>query len=250
MSLKKEMSKKTSSDSDNTRTAAHHVKPPKQAAALATKKANHPAPETSHKPQKKFKTEALSMEKDKKITKNSNDLYHLFIDELEDMHSSEKQIIASLPKLIELASLTELKQALSAHLEETRNQVDRIDEIFSILNVDPQKKNCEAMEGIIKEVKELVKNKEKSPLLDAAIIAAAQKVEHYEIASYGTLRSFAKNLDLDSKIADLLQSTLDEESAVDRKLTRLAEGSFFSSGVNKEAKVFCCGVANNFANKS
>ena len=99
----------------------------------------------------------------------------------------------------------------------------------------PQEKTCEAMEGILREADEIVQNKTKSPLLDAAIISAAQKVEHYEMASYGTLRSFAKHLDLDSQIGTLLQDTLNEEGAADKKLTKIAEGSFFSSGVNKEA---------------
>lgn len=91
------------------------------------------------------------------------------------------------------------------------------------------------MVGLLEEAEELVENKTKSPALDAAIISAAQKVEHYEIASYGTLRSFAKNLSLDSEIADLLQETLNEEGNADKTLTKIAEGSFFSSGVNKVA---------------
>ena len=168
----------------------------------------------------------------------NQDLYQLFIDELEDMYSSETQIIESLPKLIKLASFPDLKEALKKHLKETENQVVRIENIFSILNVKIQEKNCEAMEGLLKEADDLVANKAQSPVLDAAIISAAQKVEHYEIASYGTLRSFAKYLDLDSEIADLIQATLDEEGEADKKLTKIAEGSIFFSGVNKEAVEF------------
>lgn len=165
----------------------------------------------------------------------NQDLFQLFIEELEDMYSSEHQIIDSLPKLINLASLPDLKEALTNHLKETKNQVRRIEKIFSILNLRAKEKTCEAMEGILKEAEELSENKTKSPSLDAAIISAAQKVEHYEIASYGTLRSFAKHLDLDNEISDLLKETLDEEAAADKKLTKIADGSFFSSGVNKEA---------------
>lgn len=167
--------------------------------------------------------------------KNNQDLFKLFIDELEDMYSSEHQIIESLPKLIRLASSSDLKEALTKHLHETENQAKRLEQIFSILNLSSEEKTCEAMEGILREAEELTENKTKSPTLDAAIISAAQKVEHYEIASYGTLRSFAKSLELDSDIIDLLQDNLDEEGAADKKLTKIAEGSLFTTGVNKEA---------------
>lgn len=166
---------------------------------------------------------------------HNQDLYGLFIDELADMYNSEKQIVKAFPKLIKIASLPDLKEALTKHWNETENQVRRIEKIFHILNQRPQEKTCEAMEGLIKEADELIQNKDKSPTLDAAIISAAQKMEHYEIASYGTLRSFAKHLDLDSEIIDLLQATLDEEGSADKKLTKIADGSFFMSGVNTEA---------------
>jgi len=159
----------------------------------------------------------------------------LFIKELEDMYSSENQILEALPKLIKAASLPDLKEALSKHLKETQNQVTRLEKIFSILDLPIQENTCEAMEGILKEGDEIVHNKAKSATLDAAIICAAQKVEHYEIASYGTLRSFAQYLDLDRKIVDLIQDTLDEEGAADKALTKIAEGTMFTSGINKEA---------------
>lgn len=164
-----------------------------------------------------------------------NDLFELFIEELKDMYSSENQIVESLPKLIKLASLPDLKEALTKHLKETENQVGRIERICSALNLEPSENKCEAMEGLLREAEELTESRSKSPALDAAIISAAQKVEHYEIASYGTLKSFAKQLDLESEIIDLLQETLDEEGAADKKLTKIAEGSIFSSGVNREA---------------
>lgn len=167
----------------------------------------------------------------------NQDLFQLFIDELEDMYSSEQQIIEALPKMIKLANAQELKDALSKHLKETEYQVTRIEKIFTILNMEAKEKTCNGMKGILEEAQGMVKNKSKSAALDAAIISAAQKVEHYEIASYGTLRSFAKFMDLDSDIVDLIQDSLDEEGAADKKLTKIAEGSLFTSGVNKEAAV-------------
>lgn len=162
-------------------------------------------------------------------------LYDLFVEELADAYSFEQQIVESLPKLIRLASLPELKEAIKTHLEETEEQVTRIKKIFSILHISIEDKTCEAMEGLLKEAEEITENFSKSPTLDAAIIGALQKVEHYEIASYGTLRSFAKHLDLGREVIDLLQTSLNEEGAADKKLTKIADGSFFSSGVNKEA---------------
>lgn len=162
-------------------------------------------------------------------------LYELFVDELADMYNSEKQIVRALPKLIQLASNSDLKEAISKHLKETQNQVTRIEKIYSILGISAEDQECEAMQGLLEEANRLTESGTKSTTLDAAIISAAQKVEHYEIASYGTLRSFAKFLDFDSKVIDLLTDTLDEEAAADKKLTKIAEGSIFSTGVNKEA---------------
>lgn len=165
----------------------------------------------------------------------NQDLFQLFISELNDMYSAENQIIRSLPDLIKLCTSSDLREALTNHLNETEQQVIRIDEICSILGITPSENLCEAMQGLLAEADELVKNKSKSPVLDAAIISAAQKVEHYEIASYGTLRSFAKHLDLDRKIANLLQESLDEEGAADKTLTKIADGSLLSGGINQEA---------------
>lgn len=165
----------------------------------------------------------------------SHDLNDLFIDELEDMFSSEQQIIEALPKMIKLASTPDLKEALTDHLHETENQFSRLKKVFSIIKHSPKAVTCEAMEGLIDEANELTENKPKSAGLDAAIIVAAQKIEHYEMASYGALRSFAKQLDLGSEVVDLLQETLNEEGNADKKLTKIAEGSMFFSGVNKNA---------------
>lgn len=162
-------------------------------------------------------------------------LYELFIEQLKDMYGAEQQIIDSLPKLIKLASLPDLKDALNNHLKETKGQVEKLETVFSILNITPQEVTCKAMKGLLGEADEVVKKFTKSPTLDAAIIAAAQKVEHYEMASYGTLRSFAKHLEFDRQVVNLLQEILDEEGAADKKLTKIATGTFFSSGVNAEA---------------
>lgn len=163
------------------------------------------------------------------------DLNELFLDELQDMYDAENQIIESLPLMIKSASSADLKEALTKHLKETEGQVKRLEEIFSIMGKPIKGKKCDAMAGILKEAEKLISNKSKSQVLDAAIICAGQKVEHYEMATYGSLHSFAKHLELDSSIPYLIQQNLDEEGAADKKLTKLAEGSIFSSGINREA---------------
>lgn len=162
-------------------------------------------------------------------------LYQLFIDEIQDMYSCEVQIIESLPYLIKSAFHEDLKKALTQHLEETKNQVTRLENIFSLLGLPSKKKRCKGMEGILNEGGEVISHKTPSITLDAIIIAAAQKVEHYEIASYGTLCSFAKHLKLQKEVGELLNENLQEEGAADKKLTKIAEGSFFSTGINEEA---------------
>lgn len=166
--------------------------------------------------------------------KNQN-LNNLFVDELKDMYDSENQIVNALPQMITRASSEVLKEALAKHLEETQNQVMRLEQIFSLMDLEPVEKTCEAMEGMIEEADELTEDTTPSPALDAAIISAAQKVEHYEIASYGSLRNFAKNLKMNSEIISMIEDTLAEEQAADKKLTKIAEGTLFSTGVNQEA---------------
>lgn len=165
----------------------------------------------------------------------NQDFYDLFVDQLEDMYSSEHQIIKALPKVIDRVSSSDLKQALSTHLKDTILQVERIEKIFLILELTPNEKKCLSMEGLLKETDEIMKDKIKSSVLDAAIICACQKVEHYEIASYGTLREFAKHLSLDTEIINMLQDSLNEEGNLNKLLTKIAQGSFFSNGVNHEA---------------
>ena len=152
----------------------------------------------------------------------NNGFYKLFMDELKDMLSSELQIIEALPKLIKIASLDDLKEALTNHLEETKNQVTRLKKIFSILGEELEEKTCEGMKGILEEGEEMVKGKTKSSLLDATIISAAQKVEHYEIATYGGLVQLAKTLGYNDA-ANVLYKTLEEEKQADLLLTQIAE---------------------------
>ncbi|MCE5293094.1 MAG: DUF892 family protein [Chlamydiales bacterium] len=165
---------------------------------------------------------------------HENGLYKLFIEELGEMYNSEKQIVGALPKLIELATLGHLKQAIEHHLKESEQHVVRIEKIFAILEMQPVEHTSEAIAGLLREA-DAFATQERSAALDAAIICTCQKVEHYEIATYGTLRSFARQLDLDSKVVDYLTATIDEEGSADRGLTKIAEGSFFKSGVNKKA---------------
>lgn len=165
----------------------------------------------------------------------SLDLRELFVEVLSDMYDAENQILEALPVLIKLASAPELKEALKHHLKQTEEQFVRIEEIFDLLNEKPFNIPCEGVLGIIKETNEMLQNKVKSPVLDAAIISAAQKIEHYEIASYGTLRSFAKQLGFARDIINLLQDSLDEEAHADKVLTKLADGTLFTTGINRIA---------------
>lgn len=163
-----------------------------------------------------------------------NAFKQLFFEELYDLYSAEKQIIAAFPDLINATSSSELKDAFEHHFEETKNQVKRLDQIFKMLNVTPENMTCKAMQGLIAEVKDYIKENLPAVVKDAALIGAAQKIEHYEIAGYGTARTFANLLDMD-KVADLLQDTLDEEGSANKTLTSIAEGGFFVTGINQLA---------------
>lgn len=149
-------------------------------------------------------------------------LEKLFIQELKDLYSAENQLLEALPKMASAASNKELKQGFEKHLEETKEHVSRLEQIFEDLNGKPTGEKCEAMEGLIEEGEEFVEADGDDSVKDAALISAAQKVEHYEIASYGTVRTFAKHLGND-RAQKLLQQTLDEEAKTDQKLTQLAE---------------------------
>ena len=157
-------------------------------------------------------------------------LRDLYIEELRDIYNAENQLIKALPKMAKGATAEALRAAFEEHLEVTKQQVERLEKIFEKLEVSPKGKRCAAMEGLVEEGSELLEKKNADPdVLDAALIGAAQKVEHYEIASYGTVRTYAKLLGED-EAAELLQETLNEEAETDEKLTVLAE-----SQINVEA---------------
>src|SRR5262249_10594166 len=156
-------------------------------------------------------------------------LQDLFVDELKDLYNAENQLVKALPKMAKGASSTELRTAFEDHLEQTIGHVERLEQIFQRLNVSPKGKRCKAMQGLIKEGSERLGEFEDQAVCDAGIIAAAQRVEHYEIAGYGCARTFAHLLG-HHEAADLLQRTLDEESETDKRLTEIAE-----STINPEA---------------
>jgi ferritin-like metal-binding protein YciE len=151
-----------------------------------------------------------------------NPLEELLVDQLKDLYNAENQIVKALPKMAKAASSPELKRAFERHLEETRRHVERLDEVGAELDIRMTGKKCKGMEGLIEEGKEILEEDLDANVIDAGLIGAAQKVEHYEIAGYGTARAHATLLGY-TKIAKLLQQTLNEEGATDKKLTQLAE---------------------------
>jgi ferritin-like metal-binding protein YciE len=150
-------------------------------------------------------------------------LRDLYVNELRDLHSAEQQLIAALPKMAEAATSSQLKNALTTHLEQTRGHVRRLEQIFNALGDKPSGKTCEAMKGLIAEGESYVKASGDDSVRDAGLIGAAQRVEHYEIAGYGTARSLANRLG-EKNAAELLQRTLEEEGDADHKLSEIAEG--------------------------
>jgi ferritin-like metal-binding protein YciE len=149
-------------------------------------------------------------------------LRDLFIDELKDLYSAENQILKALPKMIKKASSKELKSGFEQHLKETQTHVERLEKIFAELDESPRGKKCKGMEGVIADGKELMEEDAEPEVMDAGLIGAAQHVEHYEIAGYGCVRTYAELMGEDD-IVNLLQQTLDEEKATDEKLTKLAQ---------------------------
>jgi ferritin-like metal-binding protein YciE len=156
-------------------------------------------------------------------------LEKLFIDELKDVYNAEKQIIRALPKMAKAAESPELEQAFTKHLKETEGHVERLEQIFKELGQAPRGKKCKGMEGLLEEGKEVLEEDGEPAVIDAALISSAQRVEHYEMAAYGCLRTYAGLLGY-SKAEQLLQQTLQEEEATDEKLTQLGE-----SGINEAA---------------
>ena len=156
------------------------------------------------------------------MAEETNPLEQLLEDELKDLYSAENQLVKALPKMAKAAGSPELKRAIERHLEETKRQVERLTTIGETLDIRLTGKKCKGMEGLIEEGKEVMEEDLDENAMDAGLIGAAQKVEHYEIAAYGTARTHASLLGY-NKIAKLLQQTLDEEAATDKKLTALAE---------------------------
>ena len=156
-------------------------------------------------------------------------LRDLYVNELKDLYSAENQILKALPKMAQAASSSQLQQAFNDHLEQTRGHVQRLDTIFDRLGTKPTGKKCKGVEGLIEESKEEMLENMEPDVMDASLIVAGQKVEHYEIAGYGSTRTHAQLLG-EREAAQLLQQTLDEEGETDKRLTRLAE-----SVINREA---------------
>ena len=154
----------------------------------------------------------------------------LFVEEMQDLYSAENQLVQALPKIAKAVSSPELRRAFEDHLEQTKGHVRRIEEIFSDLEGSPKGKKCVGMEGLLKEGKEFLDDDIQDEVRDAALISAAQRVEHYEIAGYGSARAHAEELGYLEAVT-LLQQTLDEEKDADRKLTQIAE-----TRVNEYAK--------------
>lgn len=151
-------------------------------------------------------------------------LRDLLVEEVRDLYDAEHQIIAALPKMISGASSARLKQKFEKHLQETKEQVGRLERVFALLDLSPAREPCVGMAGLLKEGQKVLEMKGEPAVCDAALIGAAQKVEHYEIAGYGTARTFAQTLGLE-EVARLLQRTLTQEAATDELLTDLAQSS-------------------------
>lgn len=149
-------------------------------------------------------------------------LQDLYLEQLRDVYNAETQLIDALPEMAEMASTEKLVQGFQDHLEETREHKERLENIFDSLGEDPTGEKCEAMEGLIQESKQLADESRDGEALDAGLIAQAQRIEHYEIASYGTIHTYAQQLDRDDD-ADVLKTTLEEEKATDKELTSIAE---------------------------
>ena len=158
-------------------------------------------------------------------------LMDLYVDELKDVYNAEKQILRALPKMAKKASHPELRKAFENHQVMTEEQVKRIETIFDDMKLPKRGKKCKGMEGLLEEGKEMMEEDADPDVMDAAMISAAQRVEHYEIAAYGTLRTYARQLGL-KEHARLLQQTLDEEGETDKLLTKIAEGR-----VNRDAEL-------------
>jgi len=164
-----------------------------------------------------------------------NSLQDLMVDEVRDLYSAEKQLVKALPKVAKAATSPRLKTLLQEHLAETENHVKRLEQAFQNLGLTPRAKKCKAMEGLVEEANDILEEDADPEVLDAAIIASGNRIEHYEIAAYGTVRTYAQIMG-NQQLVNLFQQTLDEEGNADKKLTALAESSInleASSGAGK-----------------
>lgn len=163
-----------------------------------------------------------------------DNLKELLLEELKDLYSAEKQIVKALPKIIKGAASADLKAAIQEHLEVTKGQVTRLEEVFSHLEQKPKAKHCKGMEGLLAEGAECLQEEEAGPLRDLQLIGAAQRVEHYEVAAYGTAKAMAEKLRM-SEATDLLNETLEEEEEADKKLTEVASSLYEEVSTGEEA---------------
>jgi ferritin-like metal-binding protein YciE len=163
-----------------------------------------------------------------------NSLNDVFVGQIEDLYSAEQQLLEALPQMAGAATSPDLRQAFTDHLEQTRHHVRRLEEVFAETGITGSAESCEAMEGLIKEGREVVEATGDPAAKDAALIAAAQRVEHYEIAAYGTARTLASELGY-GNAESMLDETLEEESDADKLLTKIATGGLFRAGVNQQA---------------
>jgi ferritin-like metal-binding protein YciE len=178
-----------------------------------------------------LKNQNMPRSTSKKSGTPQSGLEEFFLQELKDIYGAEKQLTKAIPKMQKAATTQELKEALEEHLEITKEQIARLEEVFELMDVKPQSKKCEAMEGITKEGESVIEETETGSMTrDAAIIMAAQKVEHYEIATYGGLVQLAKTIGRD-EVAEILAQTLEEEKEADQLLSEIAEAS-----INEEAE--------------
>lgn len=153
----------------------------------------------------------------------------LFLAEIEDLYDCEKRLTKALPKMAKASTSPDLRQAFESHLQETQGHLERLEKVFSAMGKQPKAETCQAIKGLIEEGEEMISNTDQSPVRDAGIIAAANRVEHYEMAAYGSARAFAQTLGLASAVS-LLEQTLEEEKKADKKLTQLA-----ATKINSEA---------------
>lgn len=167
---------------------------------------------------------------------NATSLRELFIEELKDLYDAENQLIEALPKMAEASMSAELRNAFEEHLQQTRNHAQRLEQVFQFVGEKPKKGDCKAMTGLVKEGNQVIKDIDQEEVRDAAIISAAQRVEHYEIAGYGTLRTWAGLLG-HTDAEQLLQQTLDEEKEADEKLNEISETANVEAGGTEMPRV-------------